>query len=123
VIGQPADMGGHLRAGAMRALASFSEARLAGHPQVPTLRELGINARVSRGTVRGIVAPPAMPATAVHYWEDVLRKLTQTPAYQQFGSEIELFPKFLTGKEFRQFLDEESDNMAKSLARIGAIKQ
>jgi tripartite-type tricarboxylate transporter receptor subunit TctC len=64
-----------------------------------------------------------MPATAVHYWEDVLRKLTQTPAYQQFGSEIELFPKFLTGKEFRQFLDEESDNMAKSLARIGAIKQ
>ena len=30
VIGQPADMGGHLKAGALRALASFSEARLAG---------------------------------------------------------------------------------------------
>jgi putative tricarboxylic transport membrane protein len=123
VIGQPADMGGHLRAGALRAVASFSEARLAGHPQVPTLRELGISARVSRGTVRGIVAPTEFPTTAVQYWEDVLRKLTQTQGYQQFSSEIELFPKLLTSKEFKQFLDEETENLAKSLARIGELKK
>jgi putative tricarboxylic transport membrane protein len=122
VIGQPADMGGHLRAGAMRALASFSEARLAGHPQVPTLREIGVTARVSRGTVRGIVAPPEIPAVAIHYWETVLGKLTQNQGYQQFTSEIELFPKFLTGAKFKQFLDEESDDLAKSLAAVGAIK-
>lgn len=123
VIGQPADMGGHLSAGALRALASFSESRLAGYPNVPTLRELGITARVGRGTVRGIVAPPNMPATAVQYWEDVLRKLTKTQGYQQFASEIELFPKFLTGKEFKQFLDEETESLTKSLARLGDIKK
>jgi putative tricarboxylic transport membrane protein len=123
VIGQPADMGGHLSAGALRALASFSESRLAGYPNVPTLRELGITARVSRGTVRGIVAPPDIPASSVHYWEDVLRKLTKTQGYQQLSSEIELFPKFLTGKEFKQFLDEETDSMAKSLARLGDVKK
>jgi putative tricarboxylic transport membrane protein len=123
VIGQPADMGGHLKAGALRAIASFSDARLGGYPNVPTLRELGIAARVSRGTVRGIVAPPDMPAGAVQYWEDVLRKLTQTQGYQQFGSEIELFPKFLTSKEFKQFLDEETETLTKSLARIGELKK
>jgi len=123
VIGQPADMGGHLSAGALRAIASFSESRLAGYPNVPTLRELGITARVGRGTVRGIVAPPDIPASAVHYWEEVLRKLTKTQGYQQLSSEIELFPKFLTSKEFRQFLDEETDTMAKSLARLGDIKK
>jgi putative tricarboxylic transport membrane protein len=123
VIGQPADMGGHLKAGALRPLVSFSETRLASQPQVPTLRELGINARVSRGTVRGIVAPPDMPAQAVQYWEDVLRKLTQTPGYQQFSSEIELFPKFLTSKEFKQFLDEETETLTKSLARMGELKK
>lgn len=122
-IGQPADMGGHLSAGALRALASFSESRLAGYPNVPTLRELGITARVGRGTVRGIVAPPDMPAVAVQYWEDVLRKLTKTPGYQQFSSEIELFPKFLTGKEFKQFLDEETESLTKSLARLGDFKK
>jgi putative tricarboxylic transport membrane protein len=123
VIGQPADMSGHLRAGTLRALASFSETRLAGHPQVPTLRESGVSAPVSRGTVRGIVAPPEFPQTALQYWEDVLRKLTQTQAYQQFSAEIELFPKFLRGAEFRQFLDEESDTLKKALSRLGEIKK
>ena len=123
VIGQPADMGGHLKAGALRPLASFSESRLAGYPNVPTLRESGVTARVSRGTVRGIVAPPDIPASAVQYWEDVLRKLTKTQGYQQFSSEIELFPKFLTSKEFKQFLDEETETLTKSLARLGELKK
>ena len=73
--------------------------------------------------VRGIVAPPDMPAAAVQYWEDVLRKLTQTQGYQQFSSEIELFPKFLTSKEFNQFLDEETESLTKSLARMGELKK
>jgi putative tricarboxylic transport membrane protein len=123
VIGQPADMSGHLRGGTLRALASFSEARLTGHPQVPTLRETGVSAQVSRGTVRGIVAPPDFSKTALQYWEDILRKLTLTQAYQQFSSEIELFPKFLPGAEFRQFLDEESDTLKKALGRLGEIKK
>lgn len=123
VIGQPADMAGHLRAGTLRTLVTFSETRLAGHPQVPTLRELGVTARVSRGTVRGIIGPPEMPAHAVQYWEEVLRKLTQTQAYQQFASEIELFSKFLPSREFSKFLDEESDNLARFLAQIGPIKK
>jgi putative tricarboxylic transport membrane protein len=123
VIGQPADMGGHLKAGTLRVLVSFSDSRLAGQPQVPTLREAGISARVSRGTVRGIVAPPEFPRSAVQYWEDTLRKLTQTQAYQQFSTEIELFPKFLNGAEFKHFLDEESENLAKFLARIGQVKK
>src|SRR5262245_47312325 len=42
VIGQPADMGGHLKAGALRAISSFSDARLTGYPTVPTLREAGV---------------------------------------------------------------------------------
>jgi putative tricarboxylic transport membrane protein len=123
VIGQPADMGGHLKAGALRPLASFSESRLAGFPNVPTLRESGVTARVSRGTVRGIVAPPDIPVSSVQYWEDVLRKLTKTQGYQQFSSEIELFPKFLTSKEFKQFLDEETETLTKSLARLGEVKK
>jgi putative tricarboxylic transport membrane protein len=123
VIGQPADMAGHLRAGTLRPLVSFSEARLAGFQQVPTLRELGITARVSRGTVRGIIGPPEMPAHAVHYWEEVLRKLTQTQAYQQFAAEIELFPKFLSSREFAKFLEEESATLGKFLAHIGASKK
>ena len=123
VIGQPADMGGHLRAGTLRPLVSFSEARLAGFQQIPTLRELGVTARVSRGTVRGIVGPPDMPPRAVQYWDDILRKLTQTQAYQQFSAEIELFPKFLSSREFKKFLDEESENLAKFLARVGEAKK
>ena len=123
VIGQPADMGGHLKAGALRALVSFSDARLAGFPNVPTLRESGVTARVSRGTVRGIVAPPDIPASAVQYWEEVLQKLTKTQGYQQFSSEIELAPKFLASKEFKQFLDEETESLTKSLARLGEVKK
>jgi putative tricarboxylic transport membrane protein len=123
VIGQPADMGGHLKAGTLRPLATFSEARLAGYPQLPTLAESGISARVSRGTIRGILGPPEMPAEAVRFWEETLRRVTQTPAFQQFIADIELFPKFVSGREFHKILDEETANVSGFLGEIGEVKK
>jgi putative tricarboxylic transport membrane protein len=123
VIGQPADMGGHLKAGTLRPLAVFSESRLASYPQVPTLAESGISAKVSRGTIRGIIGPPEMPAPAVRFWEEALRRVTQTQGFKQFTAEIELFPKFLTGREFRKILDEENTIISEYLRQIGDTKK
>jgi putative tricarboxylic transport membrane protein len=123
VIGQPADMAGHLKAGTLRPLVAFSESRLAGYPQVPTLAETGITAKVSRGTIRGILGPPEMPAHAVRFWEETLRRVTQTQGFQQFVTEIELFPKFLTGGEFRRILEEETATIAANLREIGDVRK
>jgi putative tricarboxylic transport membrane protein len=123
VIGQPADMAGHLKAGTLRALAVFSEARLASYPQVPTLSENGISAKVSHGTIRGILGPPEMPAHAIRFWEETLRRVTQTQAFQQFAAEIELFPKFVTGREFHKILDEETANISANLREIGDVRK
>lgn len=123
VIGQPADMTGHLKAGTLRPLAAFSESRLASYPQVPTLAESGISARVSRGTIRGILGPPEMPAHAVRFWEETLRRVMQTQGFKQFAAEIELSPKFATGREFHKILDDETANIAENLREIGDVRK
>src|SRR5258705_1480191 len=74
---EPAEAGEHIRAGNMRVLAQVSEKRLAGFPEVPTLKEAGFDVP-SVPQVRGVAAPPGIPAENVAYWEDIFRKLTRS---------------------------------------------
>src|SRR6267142_2294709 len=72
-------LGGHVN---MMVLAQVSEKRLAAFPDVPTLKEAGFDVP-SVPQVRGVVAPPGIPAENVAYWEEVLRKLTRTASWRR----------------------------------------
>ena len=58
---EPQEAGEHLRAGNMRVLAQVTDKRLPAFPNVPTLKEAGFDVPVVP-QVRGIVAPPGIPA-------------------------------------------------------------
>src|SRR5437016_10604226 len=80
---EPAEAGEHIRAGNIRVLAQVSDRRLAAFPNVPTLKEAGFDVPAVP-QVRGVVAPPGIPAANVAYWEDVLLKLTKTASWKKF---------------------------------------
>ena len=92
---EPAEAGEHIRAGNMRVLAQVSDTRLPGFPEVPTLKEAGFDVPAVP-QVRGVVAPPNIPAENVTYWEDVFRRLTRTASWR----------KFLADNQFRRRLPE-----------------
>ena len=65
----------------VRVLAVASEKRLAAAPNIPTLKELGINAAFQQ--VRSIAAPKDLPPEAVRYYEELFRKLADSKLWKE----------------------------------------
>jgi putative tricarboxylic transport membrane protein len=115
---EPAEAGEHIRAGNMRVLAQVSDSRLAMFPNVPTLKEAGIDV-TPVPQVRGVVAPPGIPRANVAYWEGVFKKLTQTAGWKKFLSDNQFEDGYQTSGELAKFYDEFSGQMRVVLQEAG----
>ena len=115
---EPAEAGEHIRAGNMRVLAQVSEKRLAGFPDVPTLKEAGFDVP-SVPQVRGVVAPPGIPAENVAYWEDTFRKLTRSASWRKFLEDNQFEDGYQNATELVKFYDEFTAEMRGILQEAG----
>jgi len=98
---EPQEAGEQVRAGKLRVLAQLTEKRLPGYPDAPTLKEAGFDVKPTP-QIRGVVAPPAMPADAAAYWEATFAKLRETPSWKKYIQDNQLEEHFVTGEEFRK---------------------
>lgn len=115
---EPAEAGEHIRAGNMRVLAQVNDTRLPAFPNIPTIKEAGINV-TPVPQVRGVVAPPGIPAANVAYWEGVFRKLTQTASWKKFLADNQFEDGFQNAAELTKFYDEFSQEMRGILKEAG----
>ncbi|MEN9625403.1 MAG: hypothetical protein RJB17_2198, partial [Pseudomonadota bacterium] len=67
-IGEMQELQGQLEAGKIRLLATLSETRLQGLPQLPTAKEQGFNVVVRK--FRGLAGPKGVPDSVAKAWED-----------------------------------------------------
>lgn len=115
---EPQEAGEHIRAGNMRVLAQVTEKRLAGFPNVPTLREAGFDVPVVP-QVRGIVAPPEVTKEAVAYYEDLFAKVAQSASWKKYLADNQFEDGFLKSGELRKFFDEFTETMRGVLKEAG----
>jgi putative tricarboxylic transport membrane protein len=115
---EPAEAGEHIRAGNMRVLAQVNDSRLPAFPNVPTIKEAGINV-TPVPQVRGVVAPPGIPPANVAYWEGVFRKLTQTASWKKFLEDNQFEDGYQNATELTKFYDEFSQEMRGILKEAG----
>ena len=115
---EPAEAGEHIRAGNMRVLAQVSDSRLPGFPNVPTLKEAGFDIPAVP-QVRGVVAPPKIPAENVAYWEDVLLKLTKTASWKKFLADNQFEDGYQNAADLTKFYDEFTARMREILKEAG----
>ncbi len=102
-------------------LAITSEKRNPFFPDVPTLREQGID--VTGALIRGFWAPPDFPPYAVKYWEDALGKLVKTKAFKEYSDTSFGMINFLTGKELRTWMDNFVSAMEQDLKYLGLFEE
>ncbi|MEA3193700.1 MAG: putative tricarboxylic transport rane protein [Betaproteobacteria bacterium] len=114
VIPQPQDAAEQMAAGKARAIAAVTERRLRVLPDVPTLGEQGIVIPII-ANVRGIVAPPGMPAAAVAYWEGFFARLAKTKSWHAYVEENQVEDVFLRGGEMPAFLEQQIELMRRML--------
>jgi putative tricarboxylic transport membrane protein len=115
---EPAEAGEHIRAGNMRVLAQVSDSRLPAFPDVPTLKEAGFDVPAVP-QVRGVVAPPGIPAENVAYWEDVFRRLTRTASWRKFLADNQFEDGYQNAAELAKFYDEFTARMRVILQEAG----
>ncbi|HZT64074.1 MAG TPA: tripartite tricarboxylate transporter substrate binding protein [Burkholderiales bacterium] len=115
---EPEEAGEHIRAGNMRVLAQVSGHRLPGFPNAPTLKEAGFDVPVVP-QVRGMVAPPGIPAANVAYWEDFCRRLTRTASWQKYIADNQFEDGYQNAADLTKFYDEFTGRMRDILKDAG----
>lgn len=112
---------GHVAAGRMRVVGVAGPRRFEGAlADVPTWKELGVN--LVYGGFRGIVGPKGLTAEQTAFWENTLRKATQTPEWQTNLKTNYWSNDFLAGKDFTRDLDETYAAMKSVLVDLGLAK-
>ena len=112
----------YVRAGKMRIISSLTDERQDEIPEVPTIKEAGINIP-SLVTSRGIVAPPGISNQVLNYWVDAMSRLSKAARWRKFLKDNGLTEGFLQGGELRKFLDEQFETMHKIMTESGMIKK
>ena len=115
---EPAEAGEHIRAGNMRVLAQVSDQRLAGFREVPTLKEAGFDVPAVP-QVRGVVAPPGIPAENVAYWEDLFGRLARSASWRKFLADNQFEDGYQDAAELAKFYDEFTTRMRAILQEAG----
>jgi putative tricarboxylic transport membrane protein len=104
------------RDGKVRPLCVFSTKRIAvtdkivgglAWSDIPTCKESGIN--VQYQMMRGIFASPGLGADQIAFYQDLFRKVMQTPEWKGYMREGAYVENFMTGEAFGKWLQEADD--------------
>jgi putative tricarboxylic transport membrane protein len=118
IIPQPQDVNEHIAAGKVRPIAALTEKRLTVLPNLPTIKEQGINVPII-ANARGVLAPPGLASDVVGYWENFFARLIKTPSWRKYVEENQVEDVFLKSAEVSAFLDEQITLMRSVLQMAG----
>jgi tripartite-type tricarboxylate transporter receptor subunit TctC len=110
----------YFRMDAGRALAVALPDRYDLDPNIPTLKELGINLVSAKR--RGLAAPKGTPPEIIKYLEGKFSKMAAKSGYKESNKKVGLSPSFLTAAEFSAYISNEKKKAKETLTRIGFFK-
>lgn len=104
----------------VKPLAIMGEKRADLFPEVPTLKELGIN--WSMGTWRGIGVPKDTPEEIAKILEKSLEKAVASPEYKDFMIKNGFGITWMPAVEFGRFMAESDKTMGSMMKEVGLVK-
>ena len=108
------------KANKVRLLGVYSEKRLAGAPDVPTLKEQGLDATYVQN--RGLVAPAGIPEDARKTIEVAFQKYMKSETFKKYVAENMLSEAWMDGPTFGKWLDKEHARYSELLKEMGLLK-
>jgi putative tricarboxylic transport membrane protein len=109
------------KAGKVKLLGVFSDKRLHGAPDVPTLKEQGVDVTYVQN--RGLVAPADIPADARKTLEEAFAKYMKTEIFKKYLEDNMLSPAWMDGETFGKWLEKENARYAVIIKDMGLIKK
>ena len=129
-VNNPSENLAQWRAGQVRPLCVFDRERLpfrekiAGDTawaDVPTCKERGLD--VEYTMLRGFLLPGGATEEQVAFYVDLLQKVTETPEWQEYVERTALKRDFVSGAEFRAFLEKDEQRHRALMGEAGLIAE
>jgi len=120
-VNNPAEGVSHWKAKRLRALAAIDHERinLPLWDTIPTMKEAtGVD--MSYMMLRGIFGAPGITKEQQEYYINVMKKVTDTPEWQKYVSDMGLKAAYLSGPDFVKWL-EEKEKITKDLMAKGDL--
>ena len=100
--GHPSEVGPYVVSGQLKILGIASEERDSSLPDVPTLKEQGIDF-ACEGSIKGIAVPVDTPDEIVAYYEELFRQITEDPDFQASMVDLLQPVMYLNAEDFTQY--------------------
>jgi putative tricarboxylic transport membrane protein len=120
VAENPSELFALAHAKKMRLLATATDKRLASFPEVPTLKELGLDVKFELG--RGVLGPKDLSRDIVAYWNVALEKAVRTPEWKKYVNDHQMVEMYLDAAEWTRFLDEAAAPLVRTMTTLGLLK-
>lgn len=108
-----------MKAGKLRALASFGGQRSPAHPDVPTMKELGYDVEFYLWV--GLFAPKGTPDAVVNFWREASKQAVATDGFKQAIANLGQDIAYLDQPEFRAFWDVDAKRVEAAVQSIGKV--
>jgi tripartite-type tricarboxylate transporter receptor subunit TctC len=109
-----------MRAGKVRALASFGGKRSAAHPDVPTMKELGHDIEFYLWV--GLFAPKGTPEPVIAKLREAAKQAAATDQFKQAMTNIGQEVAYLDQPEFKAFWDADAKRVEDAVRTVGKVE-
>ena len=110
---------GQIKAGKLRALATFAPKRASSLPDVPTMKELGYNVEFYLWV--GMFAPKGTPPAVIAALRDASRKAAADEKFVQAMKNLGQDVAYLDQAEFKAFWDADAKRVEDAVRQIGKV--
>ncbi len=123
-VNNPAEAVSHWKAGRLRPLATIDHERinLPDWKTIPTMKE-ATGKDVSYLMLRGIFMAPGVTKEQQEFYVNVMKKVTETPEWHKYISDMGLKGAFLSGPEYVKWLDEKEATTKALMVKGNLIKK
>jgi len=109
--------GPYVDAGEMRLLVVWSEKRIPKYPNIPTLKELGIN--LVQTSPWGLAAPKGTPPQVIKTLHDGFRAAMDAKVFKDILAKYDMEPQYLNGEAYKAFAAEQIVRESEILKSLG----
>lgn len=99
----------HVENGGIKLLAVMTDERTEQFPDVPTLKEIGVNVNYYRP--RGFWMNGDASEEAVKYWEGALKQMTETDTWKEYVKGSGLLNEFKGSEEYKNYIEEDGNSV------------
>lgn len=117
---RPSNVAELVKAGRLRTIAVTAPVRMPAVPDVPTWKELGVDAVY--GNWFGMIGPRNMTPAQIAYWDDTFLKLTRTDEWKREVERNQWTDFYMTSAQSRKFLDQQNEELRVLMTDIGLAK-